>query len=274
MDREKIGKIMNILLRSEAKGPKREFTDNFYEERDIFIPSDRLLVPYLFHREVTTKGKETIAISAQECFPNDNIKKQLDEIGCRLIKPLTLSESEIRKMPEEKRLMYLKSRTSKIAQDTIFRFPQLCVIDKDEDHLSLELARTIAKTHFSGIPDWQEYLLPKYKRSNNSLTYNLNSDSLAQSFYSLLQEIGYKVRTNNKGRVTVFSDIPFEVVKENELKKMHEEYREIEKEERKERIDGVFDKIRTTLERIKNKGKDKENGKNINENDDFDTHER
>lgn len=161
--------------------------------------------------------------------------KHLESLGYKVIYPAQLTEEAVGRMDEAKKYAYDAKMKNAL------------VIDGNEKCLSLDLERLIADHYFSaGIP-----AIAGVDFRNNSVirgSYSIDfPPETNENYKALLDDIGFQTEKDDKGNVTISSNIPYPAVTKSKFAQIYDKA--------KEKIQGALAKLKAF---VKPKDKDQE----------------
>ena len=151
--------------------------------------------------------------------------KKLESLGFKVIYPAPLTEKAVDRMDVGDKYVYDAKMSYAL------------VIDGKEQNLSLDFANTIARHYFSN-----GYVLEGVDFEKNSITEHPHGDfreGVSSEFQDLLNGLGFQTEMDERGNVTVSSDIPYPVVRKSKLEQICDKA--------KGKIQGVFAKLKALV---------------------------
>lgn len=164
--------------------------------------------------------------------------KNLESLGFKVIYPAQLTKQEVDRMDDVQKGAYNAEMSTAL------------VIDGSEKCLSLNLENIIAEHYFyAGMPD----IAGLDSKSNSIVRYPRDEfpPETNANYKELLDDIGFQTEMDEKGIVTISSDIPYPAVKKSKFEQIYDKA--------KEKIQGVFAKLKDF---VNPKDKIKENNTN------------
>lgn len=152
--------------------------------------------------------------------------KKLESLGFKVIYPAPLTEKAVDRMDVGDKYVYDAKMSDAL------------VIDGKEQNLSLDFANTIARHYFSngygmiGGVDFEKNSITEYPHGDFK-------EGVSSEFQDLLNGLGFQTEMDERGNVTVLSDIPYPAVRKSKLEQIYDKANG--------KIQGVFAKLKALV---------------------------